>query len=208
MTPDRRSPRLHDDRRYRRRPDHIAPVVPRVVRLVLVCGSSPGSTREAKNAVFVGWLLPLPRRQRRRFSSPSSSSSPSSPMAASSRRRRAARSGEFTAAFSCWGQPEAQPRGIREMRGDPGALPTVWDIGHLWGSYHADTCREICCSRKVLTFQVPQGNLEMMMRILINSAGALCAYTSLGGDPKAMARLLYNCPRVRELSGPGHPPRL
>ena len=57
-------------------------------------------------------------------------------------------------------------------------------------------------------FQVPQGNLEMMMRILINSAGALCAYTSLGGDPKAMARLLYNGSRVRELSGPAHPPRL
>ena len=32
----------------------------------------------------------------------------------------------------------------------------------------------------LLTSQVPQGNLETMMRILINSAGALCAYTSVG----------------------------
>ena len=32
----------------------------------------------------------------------------------------------------------------------------------------------------LLTFQGPQGNLETMMRILINLAGALCAYTSVG----------------------------
>ena len=77
----------------------------------------------------------------------------------------------------------------RRSSGSPGRYGKFWD-------YHADYIRDLL------------GNLEMMMRILINSAGALCAYTSLGGDPKAMARLLYNGSRVRELSGPGHPPRL
>ena len=32
-----------------------------------------------------------------------------------------------------------------EMRGDPGALPAVW--GYWEYGYHADTYREICCSR-------------------------------------------------------------
>ena len=43
----------------------------------------------------------------------------------------------------------------------------------------------------LLRFQVPQGNLETMMRILINSAGALCAYTSVGRSSVAMATLLF-----------------
>ena len=62
--------------------------------------------------------------------------------------------------------PQAQPGG-RAVSG----------IGHM--GYHADTCRE-CTGDLLLTFQVPQGNLETMMRILINLAGALCAYTSVG----------------------------
>ena len=35
------------------------------------------------------------------------------------------------------------------------------------------------------TIQVPQGNLKMMMHILINLAGALCAYTSVGRSESA-----------------------
>ena len=54
--------------------------------------------------------------------------------------------------------------------------------------YHADTCREICCSR--LKFH--KGILKRsMMRILINSAGALCAYTSWGERLLRMATLLF-----------------
>ena len=64
-----------------------------------------------------------------------------------------------------------------EMRGDPGALPAVWDIGNM--GYHAGN-RGYMSGDLLLTSQVPQGNLETMMRILINSAGALCAYTSVG----------------------------
>ena len=88
--------------------------------------------------------------------------------------------------------PEAPP-------GDGGDAPEIQWLSRRrygkFGDYHADYIRDLL------------GNLEMMMRILINSAGALCAYTSLGGDPKAMARL-YCVALVRELSGPSHPPRL
>ena len=69
------------------------------------------------------------------------------------------------------------------------ALPAV--MGNLGITMvHADYIRDLL------------GNLEMMMRILINSAGALCAYTSLGGDPKAMARLLCSSRSRAEWSRP------
>ena len=75
------------------------------------------------------------------------------------------------------------------MRGDPGALPAVWGYweygvpcGYMSGDLHGDL---------LLTSQVPQGNLETMMRILINSAGALCAYTSGGDRLLRMATLLF-----------------
>ena len=61
----------------------------------------------------------------------------------------------------------------------------------------------------LLTSQVPQGNLETMMRILINSAGALCAYTSVGRSSVAHGDSVVRLSSlVRELSGPSHPPRL
>ena len=51
-----------------------------------------------------------------------------------------------------------------EMRGDPGALPAVWgywEYGVPCGYMSGDL---------LLTSQVPQGNLETMMRILINNS--------------------------------------
>ena len=63
------------------------------------------------------------------------------------------------------------------MRGDPGALPAVWDLGNM--GYQAD----YMSGDLLLTFQRSskfhkQGNLEMTMRILINSVGAMWAYIS------------------------------
>ena len=96
-----------------------------------------------------------------------------------------------------------------EMRGDPGALPAVWDIGNM--GYHAGN-RGYMSGDLLLTSQVPQGNLETMMRILINSAGALCASTSVWGDRLLrMATLLFGSRSRAEWSLPGpssHPPRL
>ena len=71
------------------------------------------------------------------------------------------------------------------MRGDPGGSPGrwgYWEYGVPCGYMSGDL---------LLTSQVPQGNLETMMRILINSAGALCAYTSGGDRLLRMATLLF-----------------
>ena len=88
----------------------------------------------------------------------------------------------------------AAGRGMGEMRGDPGrraalpgpgpgALPAVWDIGNMaleygpeYGVYHADTCREICCSRLKFHKGILKVETMMLMRILMNSAGAMCAH--------------------------------
>ena len=67
---------------------------------------------------------------------------------------------------------EAPPRDggdAGRSRGSPGRLGIlgIWvPCGYMSGDL-------------LLTSQVPQG-IETMMRILINSAGALCAYTSVG----------------------------
>ena len=42
------------------------------------------------------------------------------------------------------GRARGPARGMGEMRGDPGALPAGW--GYWEYGYHADICREICCS--------------------------------------------------------------
>ena len=72
------------------------------------------------------------------------------------------------------------------MRGDPEALPAVWDIGLPCGYMSGDL---------LLTCQVPQGNLGTMMRILINSAigGRNVCIPLLGEIGKRnMASLLYS----------------
>ena len=58
----------------------------------------------------------------------------------------------------------------------------------------------------LLTFQVPQGNLETMMRILINSAGALCAYTSVGRS-RTMVTVASRS-QMRVVLCPPPPPRV
>ena len=74
-----------------------------------------------------------------------------------------------------------------------GALPAVWDIGNMAGEY-GEPCGYMS-GDLLLTSQVPQaGNLETMMRILINSAGTLCAFncTPPWGDRLLrMATLLF-----------------
>ena len=94
------------------------------------------------------------------------------------------------------GRARGPARGMGEMRGDPGALPAVWgywEYGVPCGYMSGDL---------LLTSQVPQGNLETMMRILINSAGALCAYTSGGDRLLRMATLLFGSRSRAEWSLP------
>ena len=42
--------------------------------------------------------------------------------------------------------------------------------------YHADTCREICCSRLKFHKGILKVETMMLMRILMISAGAMCAH--------------------------------
>ena len=66
-----------------------------------------------------------------------------------------------------------------------------WDIGLPCGYLSGDL---------LLTCQVPQGNLGTMMRILSNSAGAMCAYPSLGRSESATWRVCCTARRFGELS--------
>ena len=63
--------------------------------------------------------------------------------------------------------------------------------------YHADTCREICCSRLKFHKGILKVETMMLMRILMNRRAQcvhMCvhrAYTSWGRSSLRMASLLY-----------------
>ena len=97
------------------------------------------------------------------------------------------------------GELEAPPGGWGRCGEIQGLSRPFGDIGNM--GYHAVTCpREICCSR--LKFHKGILNVETMMRILIKSAGALCAYTSWGDRLLRMATLLFGSHSRAEWSLP------
>ena len=104
-------------------------------------------------------------------------------------------SAELEAPPEGWGRC-GEIQGLSRPFGDIGK----WESGVPCGYMSGDL---------LLTCQVPQGNLGTMMRILINSAGAMCAYPSLGRSESATWRVCCTALRFGELSrGPSHPPRL